>query len=434
MKSKFLIVLCCFLSFSVLYFVIPATIEDIVNVGFINDDAIFNAIFMLLGIAPLIFVFTRILFKIKIKKITNLVEKHYSVKPVEIELFAKELKLSEKKTIEKLQEMIHFGYTNRVVIDYKNNSLIYLDSVDIDKNAKTNFIFETCAQCGGTNKALKGSDYICKYCGAKHKAKGTSEKVILVNNDNFSEAENKSLSENLKLGCGTPFLLVPLVLLYMITTFAIDGLTKSVIESIVAVIITAALFTAWYFFYHKVLPPTIPFKCGGEFPMALFGFGFASILFMFPATAFLAFLTKNVALQSISVFIIMFLICGFPSIFSCWVWYKLFDAKRTRPLIARYLSIVTQTRSVDGTKISAIANILNEDKNKTYKNINFLIKRKLLLGVLIKDDKVFYLDDDMNYDRFKDVKCKNCGGNSVATYGKAVNCPYCGSPLDVNKE
>ncbi len=434
MKSKFLIVFCCLLSFSVLYFVVPATIEDIVNVGFINDDAIFNAIFMLLGVAPLIFVFTRIIFKIKIKKITTLVEKYYSVNPVKISVFAEELKKSEKKTIEKLQEMIHFGYTNRVIIDYENNSLIYLDSADVDVKSNTNFTFETCSQCGGTNKVLKGSLYFCEYCGAKHKAAGESEKVILVDEHTFSEAESKSLTENIKLGCGTPFLIVPIVLLYLVVTVAIEGLSKSVIDSLVAIVITAVLFTAWYCFYHKVLPSTIPFKCGGEYPMALFGFSFATILFMFPTTGAIAVWTNNAALSSISAFIVLFLIVGYPSIFSCWVWYTLYDAKRIRPLVSKYLSIVTHTRNVEGIKIADIAKTLNEDEKKTYKNIKFLIQRKLLIGVSIKNDKVFYLDDDINFDRFKAVECLNCGGNSVATYGKANSCPYCGSPLNIENK
>ena len=433
MKSKFLIGLSFFLSFSVLYFVVPATIEDIVTVGFVNDDAIYNTIFMLLGIAPLIFVFTRLRFKTKIKKITNLVEKHYSVEPVKIDIFAKELKQSEKKTIERLQEMIHFGYMNRVVIDYRNNELIYLDSANVDGKFNTNFNFEVCSECGGTNKVIKGNDYICEYCGVQHKAKGESEKVVLVDKDNFSDAENKSLAENLKLGCGTPFLIIPLALFYIMLTTAVEEFSKSFIDALIAIVITVILFAAWYFIYHKVFPESLPFK-SDDSKAALFGFSFASILVMTPITFLIAMLINNMALQFISAFIIMFLIVGYPSIFSCWVWYTIFDAKRTRPLVARYLSVVTQTRNSEGTKVSNIANILNEEETKTQKNIKFLIKRKLLLGVTIKDGKVFYLDDDINFDRFKPIKCRNCGGDSVATYGKANNCPYCGSPLKVDKK
>ncbi len=106
-------------------------------------------------------------------------------------------------------------------------------------------------------------------------------------------------------------------------------------------------------------------------------------------------------------------------------------AKRTRSLIERYMAIVNETRTPEGTPVSTISGMLCEDENKTVSNLRFLIRNKHLKGVVLSGSplRVHYLNDTEEYSRFATTVCKICGGESVQTHGKANKCPYCGNNL-----
>ncbi len=106
-------------------------------------------------------------------------------------------------------------------------------------------------------------------------------------------------------------------------------------------------------------------------------------------------------------------------------------AKRTRSLIERYMAIVSETRTPEGTPVSTIAGMLSEDENKTVSNLQFLIRNKHLKGVVLSGAplRIYYLNDTEQYSRFTPVVCKICGGESMQTHGKANKCPYCGNNL-----
>ncbi len=106
-------------------------------------------------------------------------------------------------------------------------------------------------------------------------------------------------------------------------------------------------------------------------------------------------------------------------------------ARHTRSLIERYMAIVGETRTPQGTLVSTIANMLGENESKTAANLRFLIRNKHLKGVELSGTplRVQYLNDTEQYSRFATVVCKICGGESVQTYGKANKCPYCGNNL-----
>ncbi len=104
-----------------------------------------------------------------------------------------------------------------------------------------------------------------------------------------------------------------------------------------------------------------------------------------------------------------FILVGLPlGIFTLLFGIKVYNSlkeKYTRPLVAKYLSMIIGTRKPEGVFVKDLAAQLGEDPKMSEKNIKFLIKRKYLAGVTVKGapPKVFFLDDGTDYSRFSPV-------------------------------
>ncbi len=116
--------------------------------------------------------------------------------------------------------------------------------------------------------------------------------------------------------------------------------------------------------------------------------------------------------------------------------YRDLRKKYTRQILAKYLSTIIATRKPGGVTIAELASNLREDSLKVEKNIQFLLKNEHLVGVSINGEpaRIHYLDDDTDFDRFVPVNCQNCGGEFVATYGKANRCPYCDNGVELKNK
>ncbi len=165
---------------------------------------IFGYIVEVIGFSLIFGGIWRISFRYRCGKILEALEKFHSHEGVEIEVFAKYINKSEEKTLKLIYELLSFGYVKRVAVDYINNKIVFLDSESVDGDAHINFIYEKC-ECGGSNKVTKGQKYICAYCQTEHIASGEST-AITAQKLGQSKTESKSLSENLKIGCGLPIL------------------------------------------------------------------------------------------------------------------------------------------------------------------------------------------------------------------------------------
>ncbi len=432
MKNIILIIICLALTGFVWLFSLPILIINIPQDGVFSVDAILGYVFTFFGALPLVFLGIRLAYRQKISKIRLLLEQEQSVEPVPLAIFAQALNTSEQKVAEIIQEMIYFGYTSRIVINYSKNTIIYLDSINVDKGGNINFTFIKCDACGATNKALKGSAYDCAYCGKAHQAKGSSENVILNQADAFNDAESKSLKENLKLGCITPLLIVPFfsTLSALIAPFS-GG--QSIFEwaTIIAIIINGGIYFAWRnfinaFYKRNPNPDTkqvigVTYIIGG--------------LIMVVINVIIGAITGLEGFQLMAYIIIIpipMLILSYKLVRYI---YLIVNKKYLRAAMARYLAVLVDTRNPNGADIAYIAKILNEPEKKVLFNLKLLIKQNYLPGVALvgKPPKVHYMDDDKMFDRFVEVSCNECGGQSVATYGKANNCPYCANNLPVSR-
>ncbi len=428
MKNVILIIISLALTGFVWLFSIPIIIVNVPQDGTLSADAILGYVFTVIGALPLAFLLARLAYRKKIIKISQLLEQEQSVKPVPLSIFAQALNTSERKVAETIQEMIYFGYTRRIVIDYSNNNIIYLDSIHIDKGTNSNFAFIKCDACGATNKALKGTAYVCAYCGKAHQDFSRRENVILNSTETFNDAESKSLKENLKLGCITPLLIVP----FFITISSIiapmsreDNLFGW--STLLALLLNIGLYFVWRNFlraYYRKKPN----------PDTKQVFGVTYIIGGLLLVAFNIMIGTTVGIVGFTAmaYIIMIplpLLIG--SYFLVRYIYLVINKKYLRAAMARYLAVLVETRNPNGVDIGQIAVILKEPPNKVLFNLKLLIKRQYLPGVNLigKPPKVHYMDDDKLFDRFVEVICSQCGGQSVATYGKANNCPYCGNNL-----
>ncbi len=368
MKGKLLASISILIGFFVWMIAVPMILINIKEDGIVSTDSIIGYVLFIIGAAPIYFGIQRLTFKIRITKLIHSLEKHQNPYGTKISIISKELKLNDDKTMTLIQELIFFGYVNRIYIDYKEDKIIYLDSVDINGAESNNFTSVKCNSCGGTSSVLKGARYSCEYCGNEGVAPGTREKLLLIQEENFSEAENQSLRENLRLGCLVPLATFPIIMYIIIMVSMITDAESSV----------------W---------------------LRLGGFIVAGL--------------------PIGIFILIFL-------------YKVYLAileKYIRPLVAKYLSAIIDTREPDGVEIHSLANRIKANPYKAEKHIKFLIKKGYLVGVSLKGKpaRIFYLDDDVNYDRFLSIQCNNCDGEFVATYGKSNRCPYCGNGVTVEK-
>ncbi len=431
MKNIILIIISLILTGFVWLFSIPIIVINVPQDGALSVDAILGYVFTLIGALPLAFLLARLVYRKKISKISRLLEQEQSIKPVPLAIFAQALNTSERKIAETIQEMIYFGYTRRIVIDYSNNNIIYLDSTNIDKGANSNFAFIKCDACGATNKALKGTAYTCAYCGKAHQDFSSRENVILSSTETFNDAESKSLKENLKLGCITPLLIVPFFITLSSIIAPLRG-SDNLFDwsTIIALVLNIGLYFVWRNFlaayYRKKPNPDalqvlgITYIIGGLLLVvvnAVIGaiFGFVGFL----AMAYIIMVPIPLLIGSYLLIRHMYLIV---------------NKKYLRAAMARYMAVLVETRNPNGVDISHIAAILKEPQNKVLFNLKLLIKHKYLPGVNLigKPPKVHYMDDDKLFDRFAEATCNQCGGQSVATYGKANNCPYCGNDLPIS--
>ncbi len=365
MRGKLLAILSIVMGVFVCLFAVPMIYVNIIEDGIFSLDTFIGYSLLLFGLAPIYFGIMRITFKIRVNETISLLEQYQNPYGVDISVISSSLGITDERTTKLIQELIFYGYVNRIFIDYVKKKVIYLDSANVQGEENINFVHVRCNNCGGTSAVLKGSAYQCEYCGAHAFAQGIADKVVLVDNTTYSAAETQSLKENLRFGCLLP-LSIPLVFLFLVSLFY--------------------LFTS---------------------DAALF--------------------------NRLGSFIVVGLPLGvFTLVFSIKLYNALMD-KYTRPLVAKYLFTIIGTRKPEGVFVKDLAAQFGEDPKMSEKNIKFLIKRKHLVGVTVKGapPKVFFLDDGTDYNRFIHVQCKICGGEFVATHGKANKCPYCGNGVHI---
>ncbi len=204
----------------------------------------------IIGVGMIIFGAKRLSFVKRTEKITKLIEHYQSPNGVGLQIFADSLKVTELKVISLIQELIHFGYINRIVIDYQKNKIIYLDTANVDGENKLNFINIKCPNCGVTNLVAKGKGFECEYCGSSQMAPDTAETVV-ANNIGTNSAEMESLKEDKRIGCGIP-ILIALVDFYLILLFAIkDGINADNFPFMIAV--GVAPLTLFAYFIKKII-------------------------------------------------------------------------------------------------------------------------------------------------------------------------------------
>ncbi len=355
--------------------------------GLLSFWGIVSSIALILGIIQLKVAIQHIIFRKKINLLREVLEKFHSTKGVDISSIAKELTLSEAKTLRLIERLMYFGYVNRIAIDYQKAKINYLASASADGNDEVNFINIKCSSCGGTNHVRKGVNYSCEYCGAENLAQGTSQELILVTENEESQAERLSAEENLSSGCLVPFALLVyggmlVMFCYGIFTISSDGYFMDRMRS------DTDLLT-------KIIDAVTQI---------------APAIFLASIVGFIVYKLSKEGINSILI-------------------------KQKRAIAAKYVPLVLSTRTPEGVELRQIANIMKEQVEIVQKHLQSLIDSKILLGVSLNLDtkKLIYVDDDAEFDRFVDTKCQNCGGEFVATYGIANKCPYCGNGVDVSK-
>ncbi len=316
-----------------------------------------SALLFLLGAGMTVFGVMRLTFVKRTEKILSLIEHHQSPQGVALDVLAKELKCTPQKVSTLVQELIHFGYINRIVIDYRQKKMIYLDSANVDGNHPLNFINLKCPTCGATNTVTRGKDFHCEYCSAKQTAPQRSQAVVL-EKVGTADAEQKSLKENIRIGCGVP-ILIAMIDIFLIILFWLRDQMDARNYLLIGTMVLVPLLIIVQFARKMVL-----------------------------------------AIQT----------------------------KRMRPIVARYLATVIHTRTPQGVRVGELAKVLEESPEITQKNLRFLIRHELLVGVTLdeKTGTIRYLNDG-SHNRFYPVYCANCGGESVAIHGKSNRCPYCGN-------